>query len=205
MPIASLSSPELVVSWPVVDRARLVRLLAERAFERRRVTLASGRESDFFLDCKQAVLTAEGHALVGVVMLAAVDAMGAHGEAEAVAGVELGGCPLASAVSLVSAQRGRPLPALYVRKEAKDHGSKKLVEGDKSLRDGLRVVMLEDVVTTGGSTLKAVQKLRDAGAHVVGVVALVDRQEGGAEAIAAAGLPFVAVAHRHDFLPPTSS
>ena len=97
--------------------------------------------------------------------------------------------------------RGRPLDALYVRKEAKDHGTKKLVEGDKSISPGTRVALLEDVVTTGGSSLKAVEKLRAAGATVVGIVALVDRLEGGAEAIRAAGIPLVAICTRRDFLP----
>lgn len=179
-------------------RERLVQLLRERSFERKSVTLASGRESDFFIDCKQAVLTAEGHALVGALMLEALDALGG---CDAVAGVELGGCPLASAVSLMSHLRGTPLPALYVRKEVKDHGSRRQIEGDKALVPGLRVAMLEDVITTGGSTLKAVEKLRAAGASVVGVIALVDRLEGGAETIRAAGLPVVAICTRRDFLP----
>ena len=179
------------------ERERLVAVLRELSFERKKVILASGRESDFFIDCKQAALTAEGHALVGSLMFDALDALPA---CEAVAGVELGGCPLASAVSLVSYVRGRPLPALYVRKEVKDHGSRRLVEGDKALRPGLPVVILEDVVTTGGSTLKAVEKLRAVGAEVVGVVALVDRLEGGAEAIRAAGLPLVAICTRRDFI-----
>ncbi len=179
-------------------RERLVGLLRERSFERKRVVLASGRESDFFIDCKQTVLTAEGHALVGELMFGALDGLPA---CDAVAGVELGGCPLASAVSLVSFVRGRPLDAFYVRKESKDHGSRKLVEGDKSLRPHVRVVILEDVITTGGSTLKAVDKLRAAGADVVGVVALVDRLEGGAEAIRAAALPLVSICSRRDFMP----
>ena len=181
-------------------RERLVELLRQRSFERKRVVLASGRESDFFIDCKQAVLTAEGHALVGELMF---DALAGLPRCEAVAGVELGGCPLASAVSLVSFVRGRPLDALYVRKEVKDHGSRKLVEGDRSLRPGLPVVILEDVITTGGSTLKAIEKLRSAGAEVVGVVALVDRLEGGAEAIrqAPGNTPVLAICSRRDFLP----
>jgi orotate phosphoribosyltransferase len=179
-------------------RARLVSLLAQRSFERRKVTLASGRESDFFIDCKQTILTAEGHALVGELMFQALDNLP---ECQAVAGVELGGCPLASAVSLVSFQKGRPLPALYVRKEQKDHGTKRLVEGDKSITPGMATVVLEDVITTGGSTLKAVEKLGQAGVKVVGVVALVDRLEGGAEAIKTAGLPLVSIATRRDFIP----
>jgi orotate phosphoribosyltransferase len=182
-------------------REQLVELLRRRSFEKRRVTLASGKESDFFIDCKQAILTAEGHALTGALMFEALDLLP---ECDAVAGVELGGCPLASAVSLTSFVRGRPLDALYVRKEAKDHGTKKLVEGDKSISHGTpgtRVALLEDVVTTGGSSLKAVEKLRAAGATVVGIVALVDRLEGGAEAIREAGIPLVAICTRRDFMP----
>ena len=181
------------------ERKWLIELLRERSFEKKRVVLASGKESDFFIDCKQTVLTAEGHGLVGSLMFDALEALPA---CEAVAGVELGGCPLASAVSLTSFQRGRPLPAFYVRKDAKDHGSKKLVEGDKALRDGIPVVVLEDVITTGGSTLKAVEKLRAVGAVVVGVVAIVDRLEGGADALKAAGLPLIALSTRRDFMGP---
>ena len=179
------------------SRARLVDLLRERSFERKKVILSSGRESDFFIDCKQTVLTAEGHALAGELMFQALDDLP---RCQAVAGVELGGCPLASAVSLVSFERRRPLPALYVRKAKKDHGSEKLVDGDKSLFPGIRVALLEDVITTGGSSLKAVEALRAAGANVVGIVALVDREEGGAETIREAGLPLVSVARRADFM-----
>jgi orotate phosphoribosyltransferase len=181
-----------------VKRARLIQLLTERSFERRKVILASGRESDFFIDCKQTMLTAEGHALVGELMF---DLLSELPECEAVGGVELGGCPLASAVSLVSFQRGRPLNALYVRKAKKDHGTTKLVEGDKSLKPGLKVALLEDVVTTGGSSLKAVESLKAAGAEVVGIVALVDRQEGGAETIRSSGLLLVTIATKADFIP----
>lgn len=178
-------------------RERLVALLRERSFARKRVVLASGRESDFFVDCKQTVLTAEGHALVGELMLQALSDLP---ECDAVGGVELGGCPLASAVSLISHQQGRGLPALYVRKERKDHGTTKLVEGDKSLFPGIRVALLEDVITTGGSSLKAVQALKAAGASVVGIVAIVDRLEGGAETIREAGIPLVSLATRKDFI-----
>jgi orotate phosphoribosyltransferase len=179
-------------------RARLFDLLRTRSFARRRVVLASGRESDFFIDCKQAVLTAEGHALVGELMLDAVFRIPER--PLAVAGVELGGCPLASAVSLVSFQRGTPLDAIYVRKETKTHGSGRLLEGNAQLAKGARVAILEDVVTTGGSTLKAAERLRDAGYSIVGVVALVDRVEGGSEALAAEGLSLQALYTRMDFM-----
>jgi orotate phosphoribosyltransferase len=178
-------------------RARLIDLLRELSFERRRVILASGRESDFFIDCKQTILTAEGHALVGELMFQALDDLP---PCDAVGGVELGGCPLASAVSLVSFQKGRPLTGFYVRKARKDHGTAKLVEGDKSLKPGSRIALLEDVVTTGGSSLKAVETLQAAGAVVVGIIALVDRLEGGAETIRASGLPLLTLSTRADFM-----
>ena len=180
------------------DRQWLIELLKSRSYEKKKVTLASGKESDFFIDCKQTVLTAEGHVLVGSLMFDAIERL--FPSCEAVAGVELGGCPLASAVSVLSFERGKPLAALYVRKEAKDHGSKRLVENDKSLREGIPVVVLEDVITTGGSTLKSVEKLKAVGAEVLGVIAIVDRQEGGAETIKAAGMPFVAITTKADIV-----
>jgi orotate phosphoribosyltransferase len=186
-------------------RLGLLELLRARAFERKHVVLASGRESDFFIDCKQAVLTAEGHAFAGEAILDALPALDPHaalGPCIAVAGVELGGCPLASAVALTSYQRGAPLDAVYVRKDAKDHGSRRLLEGDGRLPAGARIALLEDVVTTGGSTLKAAVKLGAAGYVVAGVVALVDRLEGGREAIEAGGLTLVALFTRDDFIPP---
>lgn len=177
---------------------RLLELLTEHSFARKRVVLASGRESDFFIDAKQTVLRAEGHALIGERMLERVLALPER--PVAVAGVALGGCPLASSVALTSQLRGTPLDAVYVRKEAKDHGSRRLVEGDDHLPEGAPIVVLEDVVTTGGSTLAAVEQLRARGLRVVGVVAIVDRSEGGAEAIREADLPFEALYERGDFM-----
>lgn len=177
---------------------RLRELLRTHSFARRRVTLASGRESDFFIDCKQTALLAEGHVLVGRVMLNA--SRNLANAPDAVAGVELGGCPLASAVSIASFESAKPLDAIYVRKDAKDHGSKRTLEGNTHLPAGASVVVLEDVVTTGGSTLKAVEKIRAAGYLVNDVIALVDRLEGGREAIESAGLRFHAVFTRHDFM-----
>ncbi len=202
------------------DRARLLELLRDRSFARKKVTLASGRESDFFIDCKQTVLSAEGHVLVGALLFDALLRLPKH---EAVAGVELGGCPLASAVAYASFQHHEAysaaaarvsvlgpdapasplgaLDAIYVRKDAKDHGSKRLLEGDSRLARGARVAIVEDVITTGGSTLKAAAKLRDAGYAVVGVVAVVDRLEGGREAVEAEKLPVIALYTRRDFIP----
>jgi orotate phosphoribosyltransferase len=180
----------------VAPRDRLLELLRTQSFAKRRVVLASGRESDFFIDCKQTVLSAEGHALVGEILRAAVEAF----KPDAVAGVELGGCPLASAVSLTSFLRGAPLDALYVRKDATDHGSRRDIEGNTRLVRGARVALVEDVITTGGSTLKAAAKLREAGYVVAGVAAVVDRLVGGREAIEESGVPLIAVFTRHDFI-----
>jgi orotate phosphoribosyltransferase len=106
---------------------------------------------------------------------------------EAIAGVELGGCPLASAVSFTSFLKGHPLPALYIRKTPKDHGTKKLIEGDKSIRPGMPIALLEDVITTGGSTLKAAASLRNSGLNP------------GREVLIKAGLPLISLVTINDF------
>jgi len=176
-------------------RPELLELLRRLSYREGRVVLASGKESDFFIDCKQTVLTARGHQLVAELVL---DGTRHLHDVHAVAGVALGGCPLASAVSLMSMLRGRPMDALYVRKEAKDHGSRRLIEGP--VRSGMRVILLEDVITTGGSTLHAIEVLRGAGVEVVAVAVLVDRLEGGVEAVRAAGVEVVTLYTRHDFI-----
>jgi orotate phosphoribosyltransferase len=178
-------------------RDELLTLLRAHSFQKKRVILASGRESDFFIDCKQTILQARAHTLVGQVMLP----MAAAFAPRAVAGVELGGCPLASAVAYASAMAGAPLDAVYVRKDAKDHGSRRDLEGNAHLAPGTRIVLLEDVITTGGSTLKAIAKLRDAGYELAAVLCLVDRDEGGREAIAeSAEVEVRAVFGRLDFM-----
>lgn len=178
----------------------MVEILLQRSVKTGQFTLASGKESDFFIDCKQSVLSAEGHAASSRLMLKAVAEH--FQEAEAVAGVALGGCPLASGVSLLSSMTDfRDLPALYVRKERKDHGSAQLVEGRGSVEDGAKVVLLEDVVTTGGSSLRAVRSLKEAGYEVLGVVALVDRLEGAREAFEEAGVAFHSILTRDNLVP----
>ena len=171
-----------------------------RSFARKkRVVLASGRESDFFIDCKQTVLTAEGHALVGELMFDALAALPALRRRRRRRARRL---PARERRLARELRRAAPrCDAIYVRKDAKDHGSKRLARGRHAPRAGRPLVILEDVITTGGSTLKAAEKLRAAGYRVVGVVALVDRLEGGREAIEAAGLRFVAIYTRRDFIP----
>lgn len=169
------------------DHIRLLELLRDRSFARKKVVLASGRESDFFIDCKQTVLTAEGHYLTGKLLLAsALNTV----EFDAVAGVESGGYPLASAVAYASFLHGIPKDALYVRKRPKNHGSERLIEGNDRLLPNASIVILEDVVTTGKSALQAAEILQQAGYSVSGIIALVDRSEGADELFDKAGISF---------------
>lgn len=177
---------------------RLLQLLRERGFRRGQFVLSSGKTSDFFIDCKPAVLSAEGHALVGEALLERI--RDAFGPVSAVAGVELGGCPLASAVASASWARGEPIDAVYIRKSSKQHGTRKMLEGADRLGPDANLVIVEDTVTTGGSTLRAVDAVRDAGFEVAGVIAVVDRLEGGASAIRDAGLTFSTLYDRRDFM-----
>jgi orotate phosphoribosyltransferase len=179
------------------ERNRLLELLTQLAYEKRKVVLSSGRESDFYIDTKQASLTAEGHYLVGRLVLAEIRAH--FSAAQAVGGMTMGADPIASAVSLTSWLQAGPLPAFYVRKEPKGHGTNQWIEGKKGLPAGARVCVLEDVVTTGASTLKAVERCNSEGLTVRGVVALVDREEGGRAAVEAAGLPLRSLFRRGDF------
>jgi orotate phosphoribosyltransferase len=180
-------------------RARLLELMTALAFARRPVVLSSGRPSDFYIDSKQAVLTAEGHFLVGQLLLAAIDRDAPA--ALAVGGLTMGADPLASAVALVSHIAGRPRAAFYVRKEPKGHGTASWIEGTRSLRPGMPVAILEDVITTGASALKAIERARLHGLAVERVFALVDREEeGGREAIAREA-PVTSLFTRRDFMP----
>jgi orotate phosphoribosyltransferase len=183
-------------------RAALKALLTTRAFERRRVTLASGRLSNFYLDCKQVTLDAVGHVLVGRLLFAALAEHERQSGATivGVGGLTLGADPIASAVSLISALEGAPVPAFIVRKEPKGHGTGAYLEGARNLVPGGEVVVVEDVVTTGDSALKAVRRVRDAGFRVGLVLGLVDRLEGGREAIEAEQLRLVTLFSRRDFL-----
>jgi orotate phosphoribosyltransferase len=180
------------------ERNRLLELLTQLAYERRKVILSSGRESDFYIDTKQASLTAEGHYLVGRLVLAEIRAH--FSGAQAVGGMTMGADPIASAVSLTSWLQASPLPAFYVRKEPKGHGTQKWIEGEKLLRSGMPVVIVEDVITTGASTLKAIERARLHDLKVLRVLALVDRQEEDGRANVEKEAPVTALFTKHDFM-----
>jgi orotate phosphoribosyltransferase len=177
-------------------KERLLKLLRERAYEKRDVVLASGRKSNFYIDCRRVVMTAEGHFLVGWLLHQLI---GLHcPEAVAVGGMSLGADPLASATSLISYFGGRPLDAFYVRKEAKGHGTGQLIEGAAGIPRPSPVVIVEDVVTTGGSSLLAVERADAAGLKPTRILALVDRCEGGRETIEQR-IPLTTLFVRSDF------
>jgi orotate phosphoribosyltransferase len=178
------------------QRHRLLELLRELAFEERDVVLSSGKRSNFYLDCKQVSLHAEGCFLVGQLMHAAIAELAP--EARAVGGLTMGADPLATATAAVSFIAGKPLHAFYVRKEPKGHGTGEWLEGQGNLTEGMPVVVLEDVVTTGASTLRAIERSRAGGLDVLRVLALVDRDEGGREAVEKE-CPLAALYRRQDF------
>ena len=178
-------------------KGRLLALLKRLSYEQREVTLASGLKSNFYIDCKQAVLTAEGHFLVGALFHRILCEQAR--EVEAIGGVTMGADPLASAVSTVSFIAGRPLAAFYVRKEPKGHGTGQWLEGTKSLRAEMPVAILEDVVTTGGSALKAIARAREHGLRVSVILGIVDREEGGRETLEKEA-PLITLFRKRDFV-----
>ena len=166
------------------DREKLKQIVRELSYEKRNVTLASGRESDFYFDGKQTTLHAEGGFLVGKLFYEAIkDVQGV----EAVGGITLGADPIATATSIAAHLAGQNLHAFIIRKEPKGHGTGQWLEGRKNLPPGTGVVIVEDVVTTGGSSMKAVRRAEEEGLKVLGIVTLVDREEGGRENIEAEG------------------
>jgi orotate phosphoribosyltransferase len=178
-------------------RAPLLALLRELAYERRQVTLASGRESDFYIDCRRVSLHAEGMILCGQAFHSAYLESGIS--IDAVGGPTLGADPLICAFTHAAHAADLPMHAFIVRKEPKGHGTGRMVEGMSNLQTGSRVLLLEDVITTGGSTVRTIEACRETGLEVVQVMVLVDRQEGGREAIESTGVPCSALFTRADF------
>ena len=161
-------------------KEELLELLKKHAYKKGEFKLSSGKTSEHYVNCKPVTLTGRGLTLTSLMMLKEV-------KTKVVGGLTLGADPLVSGVSLVSALDGRMVNALIIRKEPKGHGTEAWIEGLLPLK-GTQVTVLEDVVTTGGSAIKAAEKLRDAGYVVDRVVSIVDRQEGGKDAMIKAGL-----------------
>lgn len=169
-------------------KIRLAKIIMERSYKEGDFTLTSGRKSNFYFDGKQTALHPEGSYLIGHLFNAMLSEAGlGNKEVTAIGGLTLGADPLVSATSLISYQLGRPMPAFIIRKSPKGHGTNQYIEGLSNLQIGKPVVLLEDVVTTGGSLLTACERVKDAGFPIAMLCTLLDREEGGNEAIIAAG------------------
>ena len=181
-------------------KSRLRELLLTYSVRRGEFTLASGHTSDFYVDCKQTALQAEGCLLVGELIFAYAQGLRANGQPiEAVGGITLGADPMSAAAAVLGQQASAPIHAFIVRKEPKGHGTGRYVEGLGPLKAGAPVLVIEDVVTTGGSTLKAIERVKEAGLCPVAVLTLVDREENdGAQNIRDTGLPFEAIFRRSE-------
>lgn len=180
----------------MTQRDDLITLLATRSAKRGTFTLASGRQSSLYIDARVTTMSPEGLSLIGPLGLDAIREVG--WVVDSVGGLTLGADPIACAISYASASTPNPLRAFTVRKEAKTHGTGKLIEGP--FRPGDRVAVIEDTITTGGSARRAIDAVRDAGGTVAGVLALVDREEGGREALEALGLVVVSLVRASDIV-----
>lgn len=179
-------------------RPRLIEIVKERSFQSgQEIKLASGKTSTFYFNLKPTMLHPEGAHLIATLILDAI----ADLEVDLVGGLEMGAVPIASAIAAVSHAQGRPAGAFFVRKQAKEHGTRSLVEGlpKGETMSGKRLVVVEDVTTTGGSAIRAAEALKAEGATVLRVVTVLDRLDGAREAFDTAGLNFRAILTLDDF------
>jgi len=173
----------------VNDADQLRRLLLERSVRRGDFVLASGQRSSYYIDCRPTTMSAEGQVLIGRLGLGALEAAGWH--PRAVGGLTMGADPVAYAIAAASWAGGRAIDAFSVRKEAKGHGVGRLIEGN--FQSGDNVVVIEDVITSGGSAERAISAVTDAGGQVLGVLAVVDREQGGREHLGQLGYQVVSL------------
>ena len=180
------------------SRARLAKIIAARSFGRGEITLASGRKSDFYFNLKPTMLDPEGAALLAELSFDALK----DDNVDYIGGLEMGAVPIAGAIAQLSWLKGHPIAAFFVRKKPKEHGARLAVEGlaKGETLQGKRIVIVEDVTTTGGSAIKAVDAVKDAGGEVVMVFTMVDRDEGAAETFKEAGITFRSLYKAGEFL-----
>jgi orotate phosphoribosyltransferase len=179
-------------------RSRLIEIVKARSLRTGgAITLVSGKTSTFYINLKPTMLDAEGANLITDLILEELRG----GDVDLVGGMEMGAVPLAACVVAASHTRGPRLGAFFIRKQAKDHGTRSLVEGlaDGEKLEGRRIAMLEDVTTTGGSTMRAVEALKAEGGIIDRIITVVDRLEGAAETFKAAGIRFTALLTAADF------
>ncbi len=180
------------------EKQALVALVRQKALKFGQFTLASGKKATYYLDGKQVTLDPAGAVLVAEGIL---DLLARGPLPEAIGGMSIGADPITAAVVTMSGVRGTPITGFMVRKQSKGHGTNQYIEGP--VQPGQRVVIVEDVVTTGGSSLEAIERVEAFGLKVAQVVAIIDRREGGAAAFAARGYPFASLLSIEDFgIPP---
>lgn len=184
------------MSSTLTPRERLIAMLATRSARRGDFLLSSGLRSNLYIDCRLTTMSPDGLSVIGQLGLEAVRKH--FSEADAIGGLTLGADPVSYAIARESADTSRPLRAFTVRKEVKAHGTGRQIEGP--FHPGDRVVVIEDVITTGGSAIRAIEVLKGAGAIIEGVLAVVDRNEGGRDAIEALGVQVVALAGATELL-----
>ena len=175
-------------------RTRLIDLILEKSYREGDFTLSSGAKSSFYIDLKATTLSAVGARLIGELAISDLRTGGVLDRTEGVGGLTLGADPIATAVSLASLGRSNAaegIPAFLVRKESKGHGTGRFIEGLENLRPNSGLVIVEDVSTTGKSAMQAVERVRDAGFHVLAVLTVVDREQGAADFFSAKGIPFI--------------
>lgn len=179
-------------------RKKLWELLKEKGYRKGKVILTSGKESDFYIDCRPVTLHPEGGYLVGKLFYDLIRS--GPEKIQGVGGLTMGADPIATAISLISFMEGDPINAFIIRKEPKKHGRSLWIEGIDNLNEGSKVAIVEDVVTTGGSTIKAIEKATEERLKVVKVLAIVDRNEGGRENIKKYGYDLESLFTKEDFL-----
>ena len=192
MPLANLRDGSASLSFEE-KRNRLREIIREKSMISGEIKLASGRTSQYYFDMRPTTCDPEASNLIAELILESLSG----DDVDYVGGLEVGAVPIAACVSQKSHQAGRPVPAFYVRKKPKAHGTKKLIEGQ--IREGAHVVLVEDVTTSGGSVLKAVEAAREFGCTVTKVITVVDRQEGAAEKLASHDVSFVSLLSADEF------
>ena len=176
------------------DSESLRRLLLERSVQRGDFVLASGRHSSYYIDCRLATMSAEGMVLIGRMGWDAIRRTGWR--PAAIGGLTMGADPVAYAIAAASFRSDRPVNAFSVRKEVKDHGRGRLIEGN--FHTGDQVVVVEDVITSGDSAARAITAVEQSGGQVLGVLAVVDREQGGRQALETAGRQVVTLTTASD-------
>ncbi|MGB9712920.1 MAG: orotate phosphoribosyltransferase [Dissulfurimicrobium sp.] len=180
------------------ERERLLEIIVRHSYKEGIFKLTSGKESAFYIDCKQTTLSPEGAYLCGRLMFRHI--AGSKPPICGVGGMTLGADPLVTAVSLVSFLEKRPIPAFIIRKEPKGHGTGSWIEGKANIPRGSMVALVEDVVTTGGTLIKAIERTRGEGYEIGQVIAIIDREEGGREALLRLGFKLLSLFNRKEII-----